>query len=233
MNTPACHAIRKAGMIVMRWANIAVLIVSLGSSILKSNKIFHNTLPKRKRVAKNMIPPMTAPMIATTIAALNSWMSMSIMSCFIFYCFAVLWKQIVPQKYGFFLRDDSVFYPKWTVFVHRHRKNGLFLRDMLLGVCREVENWSTKPLKGNTARYRFYSRWSLSVRQRPEPQPITPYPLRPEQYPIKRNLLWDNGLRSSLRRPQKIVPRKHCDFCGTICCSTIRTISHAHRKNGQ
>ena len=49
-----------------------------------------------------MIPPMTAPMIATTIAALNSWMSMSIMSCFIFYYFAVLCKQIVPQKYGFF-----------------------------------------------------------------------------------------------------------------------------------
>lgn len=102
MNTPACHAIRKAGMIVMRWANIAVLIVSLGSSILKSNQKFHNTLPKRKRVAKNMIPPMTAPIIATTIAALDSWMSMSIMSCFMFYYFAVLWKQIVPQKYGFF-----------------------------------------------------------------------------------------------------------------------------------
>ena len=102
MNTPAFHAKRKAGMIVMRWANIAVLIVSLGSSILKSNQKFHNTLLKRKRVAKNMIPPMTTPMIATTIAALDSWMSMSIMSCFIFYYFAVLWRQIVPQKYGFF-----------------------------------------------------------------------------------------------------------------------------------
>ena len=131
-----------------------------------------------------------------------------------------------------FLRDDSVFYPKWTVFVHRHRKNGLVLRDMLLGVCREVEIWGTEPLKGNTARYRLYSRWPLPECQHSEPQPITPYPLRPEQYPIRRNALWYNGLRSSLRRPQKIVPQKHCDFCGTIFCSTLRTISHARRMNG-
>ena len=140
MNTPACHAKRKAGMIVMRWANIAVLIVSLGSSILKSNQKFHNTLPKRKRVAKNMIPPMTAPMIATTIAALNSWMSMSIMSCLIFYYFAVLCEQIVPQKYGFFCRYKTPrhselplsFWTKWRIFTVKILRHA---QDDSVGTC--------------------------------------------------------------------------------------------------
>ena len=115
---------------------------------------------------------------------------------------------------------------------NRSTKIWIFLWDMLLGVCREVEIWGTEQLRGNTARYRLYSRWSLPECQHSEPQLVTPYPLRPEQYPIRRNALWYNGLRSSLRRPQKIVPQKHCDFCGTIFCSTLRTISHALRKNG-
>ena len=78
-----------------------------------------------------MITPMTAQMIATTIAALNSWMSMSIMSCFIFYCFAVLRNTNRPTKIWIFLRDDDAFSALNLVFVHRYRKNGLFLRDVI------------------------------------------------------------------------------------------------------
>ena len=49
-------------------------------------------------MAKNTITPVIAPMITTTVAPLNSWISVSVMSCFIlFYCYIVVMSVVVSS----------------------------------------------------------------------------------------------------------------------------------------